>query len=83
MIKRVKQQQYFIAFTFYIVKLTFCLKTYLEKISIVTFVLQLFCVTGYWKCSNKTPTPICIGLVDAVLRLKILGNRVGILGILT
>ena len=31
--------------------------------------------------SNKTPTPIqiCIGLVDAVLRPKILGNRPGIL----
>ena len=40
-----------------------------------------FCVAGYIKCSNKTPTPAkkCIGLVDVVLRSKILGNRLGIL----
>ena len=29
--------------------------------------------------SNKTPIPIWIGLIDAVLRPKILGNRPGIL----
>ena len=29
--------------------------------------------------SNKIPTPICIGLADAVPRPKILGNRLGIL----
>ena len=38
-------------------------------------------MAGYWKYSNKTPAPfyICIGLVDSVLRTKILGNRLGIL----
>ena len=36
-------------------------------------------MAGYWKCSNKTPTPICIGLVDAVLSPKILDNILGIL----
>ena len=48
---------------------------------IVTFSLQFFQVAGYWKGSNKTATPIqiCIGFVDAVLRPKILGNRLGIL----
>ena len=40
-----------------------------------------FCVAGYIKCCNKTPTPAkkCIGFVDVVLRPKILGNRLGIL----
>ena len=44
---------------------------------IVTFVLQFFHVVRYWKCINKTPTTIqmYIGLVDAVLGPKILGNR--------
>ena len=43
--------------------------------------MQFFRVPGYWKCSEKAPTPIeiCIGLVDAVLRYKILGSRLGIL----
>ena len=47
---------------------------------IVTFVLQFFRVSGYSKCSNKTPTPkqICNDLVGATLRPKILGNRLGI-----
>ena len=38
-------------------------------------------IAGYWNCCNKTPTPtsICIGLADAVLQHKILGNRLGIL----
>ena len=40
-----------------------------------------FCVAGYIKCSNKTPTLAkkCIGFVDVVLRPKILGNRLGFL----
>ena len=47
----------------------------------VTFVLQLFQVTGYWKCSNKTPTliQICSGAVDAILQHKTLESRLDIL----
>ena len=32
---------------------------------VVTFVLQVLHVAGYWKCSNKTSTPIqiCISLM--------------------
>ena len=29
----------------------------------VAFVLQFFHVAGYWKCSNKTPTPNSYALV--------------------
>ena len=34
------------------------------------FALQFFRLAGYWKRSNKIPTPIqiCTGLADAVLR---------------
>ena len=41
--------------------------------------LQLFCVPGFWKCSNKTTMPkqICNGLVDTTFRPKILGARRG------
>ena len=48
---------------------------------VVTFALKFFRVAGYQKQSNKIPTPIqiYIGFVDAVLRPKILGNRLGIL----
>ena len=43
---------------------------------IVTFALQ-FRLAGNWKCNDKTQTPIkiSIGLADATLRPKILGNR--------
>ena len=39
-------------------------------------------MAGYLKCSNKIPTPIHIhnGLVDAVLRPKILGNTINVTG---
>ena len=38
-------------------------------------------MTGYCKCSNRAPTSvqICIALVHAVLRPKMLGKRLGIL----
>ena len=47
----------------------------------ITFLLQFFCVKNYLKCSNETPTPIqnFIGLVEAVLRPKILDSRLNIL----
>ena len=54
-------------------------KTYISKIYILTFVLQCFLVAGYCKCSAPTPRKICTGFVDAVLRPKILGNRLDIL----
>ena len=48
----------FLLLLFYIEKLIFCSKASLEKL-IVTFELQFFFrVEGYWKCSNKTSTPI-------------------------
>ena len=42
---------------------------------------SFFGVAGYWNCSNKIPKPIkiCIGLVDTLLRPKILVSRLGIL----
>ena len=46
-------------FTLTLEKFIFCRKHIWKKlIYIVTFVLQFFSVAGYWKCSNKTPTPI-------------------------
>ena len=36
-------------------------------------------VAGYWKCSNTNTNYIFIGFVNAILRSKILGNRLGIL----
>ena len=52
-----------------------------NSVYFATFVLQFFCLTGYWKCSNKTPATIqvCIGLENAILRPKILGYRLTIL----
>ena len=58
-------------------KFIFCQKTYFENlVYIVASVLQFFRGAGYQKCSNKIPTltQICIGLADAVLRSKMLGN---------
>ena len=68
----------FLLLLFHTEELIFCQKTYLY---FATFVFQFFRVVGYWKCSNKKPTPIQIniGLVEALFRLKILGNRLGIL----
>ena len=43
----------------------------------ITFVLHFFWVENYLKCSNETPTPI--GLVEAILRPKILDIRLSIL----
>ena len=69
-------------FYFFIQKNLYFVKKCIWKnlVCIVTFVLQFFWVAGCWKFSNKTPAPIqiCVGLVDAVLESKILGNRLGI-----
>ena len=67
----------FLLLLFCIEKFIFCQKTYFENlVYIVTSVLQFFRGAGYQKCSNKIPTltQICIGLADAVLRPKMLGN---------
>ena len=42
---------------------------------------RFFGVADYWKCSNKIPKPIktFIGVVDTLLRPKILVSRLGIL----
>ena len=50
-------------------------------VHIVLFVLHLFCVADYCKCSNKTSSPIriFIGLVDVILSRKTLGHRLSIL----
>ena len=51
----------FVLLLFYVESFIFCYITYyilLYLVYIVTFALPLFHVTGYWKCSNKTPTPI-------------------------
>ena len=66
----------FLLSLFYIEKLYFFsnhISRYL--VYIITFVLQFFRMAGNWKCNNKTPTPqqICIGLVDTVLRPRVLG----------
>ena len=49
----------FLLLLFYLENFIFCYKRYLEKhVCIVTFVLQVFFVADYCKCSNKTPRPI-------------------------
>ena len=52
-----------------------------KLVCIVIFLLQFFRMVGYWNCSNKSSTSIqmCIGLADAVLQPKIVGNRLDIL----
>ena len=62
-----------------IIKNIYFLRRHIWKnlVYIVAFLLQFSRVTGHWKFSNKAPAPIwlCIGLVEAVLRPKILGGR--------
>ena len=58
-------------------------KPSLEKFSWYYYISSkvFFGVAVYFKWRNKRPTSIyiCIGLVNVVLWLKILGNRLGIL----
>ena len=71
----------FFFYFFYTEKYAFCQKTCFKKLNLYYYIyVTVFCVAGSRKCSNKTPIPIqiCIGLVDAVLQYKILGNRSGI-----
>ena len=66
----------FLLVLFSIEKFIFCQKIYLEELSLYCYICitVFFHVTGYWKCRNKTLTPIqtCIGFLDTVLRTKIL-----------
>ena len=71
----------FLLLLFYIGKFIFCQKTYLEKLSLYCYIC--FTVFFTWQVIGNavTPTPIqiFIGFVDAILRSKILDNRLGIL----
>ena len=69
-------------YIYFLGKFIFCRKRIWNNlVYTVTFALQFFRVAGYWKCSNKAPTPIqiCRGLADVVLRPEILGNILGLL----
>ena len=67
----------FVFLVFYIL----LVRKHIWKNFILLHLYQFFCMVGYCKCSNKTPTAIliCIGIVHAILLHKILGNRLGIL----
>ena len=46
-------------YIYFLGKIIFCRKRICNNlVYTVTFVLQFFRVAGYWKCSNKAPTPI-------------------------
>ena len=69
-------------FTFFHVrKFTFCQKTYLEKLSLCYYIC--FTVFFTWKIIGNAvtlaPIQMFIGFVDAILRSKILDNRLGFL----
>ena len=66
---------FFFIFIFIYGKVYIYQKIQLENLSLYCYIyITFFCVAGYWKCSNKTPTPIqiCTGLVDVALRPKFL-----------
>ena len=60
-------------------KNSYFVRKHLKKRYIVTFVLQFSRVTGYWKCNNKTATPMqmYIDFVDVVLQPRSNGIRLG------
>ena len=49
-------------------------------VCIFTFVFQFLCVADYMKWINETTTPteMCTGFVESVIRFKILGNRMNV-----
>ena len=79
--KRQTTTVFFLLLFFYIEKFIFCQKTYLEKLSLYCYIC--FTVFFTWQVIGNavTPTPIqiFIGFADAILRSKILDNRLGIL----
>ena len=76
-----KSNNSFLLLLFYIGKFIFCQKTYLEKLSLYCYIC--FTVFFTWQVIGNvvTPTPIQIftGFADAILRSKILDNRLGML----
>ena len=61
---------------------TFCQKTYLEKLSLYCYIcFTVFFFTWQVIGNSVTPTPTqkFIGFVDAILRSRILDNRLGFL----
>ena len=71
----------FLLLLFYIGKFIFCQKIYIWKTQFVLLHLHYRFFTQQVIGNAVTPTPIqiFIGFVDAILRSKILGNRLGIL----
>ena len=69
---------FFFYFYFFIYKNLYFAGNYVIVLLCITI---FFGVAGYWNCSNKIPKPIkiCIGLVDTLLRPKILVSKLGIL----
>ena len=94
---RKSQVTAFLLLLFYIERLIFCQKIYLEKISVylyslyiyiyiyiyIVYSLHLHYYFFTWQVIGNAVTPkliqIFIGVLDAILRSKILGNRLGIL----
>ena len=69
---------FFLLLLLYLKKFMFCQKTYLEKLSLYYYIcIKVFLCGRLLKKKKKTPTTI--GFVDAVLRSKMLGNRLGVL----
>ena len=78
---RKSQTTGFLLLLFYIGKFIFCQKIYIWKIQFVLLHLHYRFFTQQVIENAVTPTPIqiFIGFVDAILRSKILGNRLGVL----
>ena len=77
-----KSQTRAIYFYFFIFcKFIFCQKTYLQKLSLYCYICFTVFFTSQVIGNVVTPTPIqiFIGFADAILRSKILDNRLGIL----
>ena len=76
-----KSNNSFLLLLFYIGKFIFCQKTYLEKLSLYCYICITVFFTQQVVGNAVTPTPIYIfiNFVGAILRSKILDNRLGIL----
>ena len=76
--KKSNNNKYFFTFAFLYGK------TYENRFGKAKFILLHICIGvlshgRLLEMCNKTPTPQCIGVIDAALRPKILANRLGIL----
>ena len=76
-----KSNNSFLLLLFHVGKLTFCQKLYLEKRSLYCYICFTVFFTQQVIENAVTPTAIqmFIGYVDAILRSKILDNRLGFL----